>query len=196
MPEPAPHTVTQLLKAMAEGHEDAAEKLLPLVYDELHAIARRHMQRQRGNHTLQTTALVNEAYLRLIGPESPEWSDRRHYLAVAARAMRCVLVDHARRKHADKRGGGQAARRLDDIALAVVEPDLDLIALDDALHAFTALYPTKGRVVELRYFGGQSVEETAQMMDTSTATVKRDWSFARAWLRRHMSEDPDDDGSP
>jgi len=178
---------------MAGGSDDAADRLLPLVYDELHAIAARHMQRQRGNHTLQATALVNEAFIRLVGSESPDWADRRHYFAVAARAMRSVLIDHARRGNAEKRGGRRVAIRLDDVAVVSAEPDVDLLALDEAMLAFAAVYPEKERTVELRYFGGLSVGETARVMETSPATVKRDWSFARAWLRRRMSEERGDD---
>lgn len=196
MDNPRAQDVTQLLQAMGDGDVQIAERLLPLVYDELRQVAERHMRRQPGNHTLQATALVNEAYMRLVSQDADNWENKAHFLGVAAKAMRSVLIDHARRKHAAKRGGGAGARQLDEAAVFDDQSPVDLLALDDALTRFADSYPDKARVVELRFFGGLSVEETARVLDSSTATVKRDWRMARAWLKRELSEtDLDDEQS-
>ena len=191
MPQPTPEDVTQFLAAMGEGDREAAEKLFPLVYAELHAIADRAMRGQPVGHTLQPTALVNEAYLRLVDQKDANWQNRAHYLAVAARAMRSILVDHARRKHAEKRGGGRGREPLFEDALPAFRIDDELVAIDEALTDFAATYPDRARVVELRFFGGLSVEETAQVLGISTATIKRDWRMAKAWLRRAMTGSED-----
>lgn len=185
------HDVTRLLAALNAGDERAAEQLLPFIQQELHAIAASYMRRQPKNHTLQTTALVNEAFLRLIGGEQTDWQNRAHYLRVAAKAMRCVLVDHARRRAAVKRGGGLNAVPLDAGAAFSADAPLDFLALDEALTRLAASYPTEARIVELRFFGGLSVEETARVLDVSTATVKRNWRMAKAWLKRELSGSDD-----
>jgi RNA polymerase sigma factor (TIGR02999 family) len=161
---------------------------MPLVYDRLRQLARRHLARERAGHTLQPTALVHEAYLRLAGHHRIQWQDRGHFLALAATTMRRVLVSHARGRLAEKRGGGGAALSLDDVPAPAVERAEELVALDDALEALAAFDPRQARVVELRYFGGLTVEETAAALGVSPATVKLDWSLARAWLRRELTE--------
>ncbi len=175
MMDPSPHEVTQLLRAWREGEQGALERLMPLVYGELHRLARRYMANERPGHTLQTTALVNEAYLRLVDAPQANWQDRAHFLAVCAQMMRRILVDWARSRQALKRGGVVRPMELDE-ALAVAEaPGADLVALDDALKALTVVDPRKSRVVELRFFGGLSVEETAEVLKVSPETVLRDW---------------------
>jgi RNA polymerase sigma factor (sigma-70 family) len=210
--------VTDLLLKWGRGDDAALERLIPLVHDELHQIARRCMAGEDKRHTLQATALINEAYLRLVDAKRVAWHDRTHFLAVAARVMRRILVDHARARHREKRGGGvtfvslaaageepddaragdvlargadkrggSAARVTFDDALTVAaEPRQDILRLDDALTALAAFDERKGRVVELRFFGGLSVEETAAALNVSTDTVGRDWQFAKVWLRREM----------
>ena len=170
----------------AQGDEAALERLVPLVHRELHRIARRCMAGERAGHSLQATALVNEAYVRLVDARDIPWHDRSHFLAVAARVMRRILVDHARGRHAHKRGG-LAGRVTFDEGLAVSnEPTQDFIALDDALQALARFDERKARVIELRFFGGLSVEETAAFLAVSPDTVLRDWTLAKAWLRREM----------
>ncbi len=184
--------VTRLLRRLSAGDELAAEELIPLIYAELHDIAERQMRNERGDHTLQPTALVNEAFLRLAGNHDADWQNRQHFLSLAAQAMRRILVDHARRRNAQKRGGRQDKLELHD-ALQVASNDhnsVDLEQLDESLKQLAALDPRQAKVVELRFFGGMSVEETAQILDISTATVKRDWAFARAWLKRALSQAP------
>lgn len=183
----APADVTQLLLDWRAGDEIAGERLLPVVYDELRRQAARAMRRE-GEHTLQATALVHEAYLRLVDQRRVEWKNRAHFFGIAARVMRRVLVDHARARHAAKRGGGATAIALADEghADANAPAPLDLLALHDALERLAALDADQARVVELRYFGGLSIEETAEAMGTSPATVKREWAVARAWLRREL----------
>jgi RNA polymerase sigma factor (TIGR02999 family) len=178
-------SVTGLLRAWRAGDGAALERLTPLVYDELRRIARRSLRRERAGHSLQATALVHEAYLRLVGAQAVEWQDRAHFFAMAARLMRRVLVDHARARARDKRGGGVTALALDE-AHAPIDQGRGLLALDDALHGLTALDPRRGRVVELRCFGGLSVAETAAVLGVSADTVMRDWKLARAWLRREL----------
>lgn len=181
--------VTELLAAWHGGDPDAAEQLMPLVYDELRRIARRHMRRERADHTLQPTALVNEALSRLIQQEQIAWSDRRHFFAITARIMRRVLVDHARAQQADKRGGGTIMVALSDARvgeLSATARPAELLALDECLARLDAMDPFKSAVVHLRYFAGLSIEETAEALDSSTATVNRHWRMAKAWLFREL----------
>jgi RNA polymerase sigma factor (TIGR02999 family) len=167
----------------------ALERLIPLVQRELHQIARRCMAGERRGHSLQATALVNEAYLRLIDANGVAWHDRVHFLAVAARVMRRILVDHARASHAGKRGGAAAKVTFDEALAISNEPRQDFVALDDALEALSKFDKRKSRVVELRFFGGLTVEETAAVVDVSPETVMRDWQLAKVWLRREMRAD-------
>jgi RNA polymerase sigma-70 factor, ECF subfamily len=178
--------ITALLRNWQQGDEGAFERLIPLVYRELHQIARRHIRRERHDHSLQATALVNEAYLRLVDTKRVAWQDRVHFLAVAARVMRHILVDHARAVRAHKRGGAAATVTFDEALLVTSEPDQDLVALDEALDALAAFDERKSRVIELRFFGGLSVEETASVLNVSPDTVMRDWRLAKVWLRREM----------
>jgi RNA polymerase sigma factor (TIGR02999 family) len=178
--------VSKLLLNWGQGDQGAREALIPLVYDELRRLARRYLRRERPDHTLQSAALVNEAYLRLIRQEHPQWQNRAHFFGVAAQLMRHILVDHARNRAAAKRGAGAPRLTLDpDVALPQ-ERDVDLIALDDALNQLAALDPQQSRLVELRFFGGLSIEETSVVLGVSPATVKREWATARAWLKREM----------
>jgi RNA polymerase sigma factor (TIGR02999 family) len=180
------HEVTRLLLDWREGDQTALDRLLPLVYDELHRMAARYMRGERLGHTLQTSALVNEAYLRLADYKQMQWQDRAHFFAVAAQAMRRILVDFARARRNLKRGGGAQPVSLDE-GLAVMPVGVtDLLALDEALGQLAALSPRQGRVVELRYFGGLSEEEVAEVLEVSPRTVRNDWSLARAWLRREL----------
>jgi RNA polymerase sigma factor (TIGR02999 family) len=179
--------VSQLLVEWGRGDQEALELLMPLVYTELRRLASRNLRRERPDHTLQTTALVHEAYMRLVDQRRVEWQDRAHFFAIAARVMRQVLVDHARRRNADKRGGAEDALPLDEaLAVGAEELPVDLVALDEALGRLEALSARQARVVELRYFGGLSVEETAEVLGVSPATVKNDWAASRAWLRRQL----------
>jgi len=180
-----PGTVTGLLMAWRGGNDAALEQLVPLVHEELRRIARGCMRGERAGHSLQATALVNEAYLRLIGAQQVDWQNRVHFLAVSARLMRRILVDFARSKKYQKRGGGAQAVTLDE-ALVVNEPGRDLIALDEALDALAKLDERKSRVVEMRFFGGLSVEETAGVLGVSGDTVMRDWRLAKAFLLREL----------
>ncbi|MBI1762564.1 MAG: sigma-70 family RNA polymerase sigma factor [Acidobacteria bacterium] len=187
--------VTEQLIAWSQGDQAALEQLIPLVHDELHRLAKRYMRRERGQRaarTLQTTALVNEAYLRLIDARRVQWQNRAHFFAIAARLMRQILVDYARAQHYAKRGGGQPLLALDEALTFTLERAPDLVALDDALHALAALDERKGRVIELRFFGGLSVEETAEVLQVSPDTVLRDWRLAKAWLLRELSEEEGD----
>lgn len=164
------------------------EELMPLVFDELHRVARHYMSGERPEHTLQTTALVNETYLRLVSSEGANWEGRTHFFGVCAQMMRRILVDWTRSRQALKRGGAARALDLDDEALAVAaHPGTDLVALDDALNALSAIDPRKGRVVELRFFGGLSVKEAAEILGISPETVQRDWKMAKSWLRRELN---------
>ena len=178
--------VTALLLSWGRGNEAALERLVPLVHRELHRIAQRCMRGEKAGHSLQATALVNEAYVRLVDARRVNWQDRAHFLAMSARLMRRVLIDHARSRGYLKRGGGAVKVTLVDGLEPTTERPLDLIALDDALEALTKLDPRKGRVVELRFFGGLSVEETASVLGVSVDTVMRDWKVAKAWLLREM----------
>ncbi len=181
-----PHEVTQLLRAWREGDEDALEQLLPLVETELRRLARGYMGRERKDHTLQTTALVNELFLRLTDARQVRWEDRAHFLGISARLMRRVLVDHARRRGYRKRGGGAERVALDEAMLVSPEPAVDVVALDRVLASLAAIDARKSRVVELRFFGGLTVDETAEVLHVSPDTVKRDWRLARLWLLRQL----------
>ena len=181
--------VTGLLLKWGQGDEDALERLIPLVHRELHQIARRCMVGERAGHSLQATVLVNEAYLRLVNAKDVAWNDRAHFLAVAARVMRRILVDHARGRRARKRGGPAARVTFTEALVVTNEPREDFLALDDALQALAAFDERKSRVIELRFFGGLSVEETATVLKVSPETVMRDWRLAKAWLQREMRGD-------
>jgi len=183
-----PEDVTQLLAAWATGDKSALDKLLPLVHAELRRIARRQMSHERDGHTLQATALVNEAYLRLAGQEGYEWQNRAHFFAVCAQVMRHVLIDHARAHARDKRGGGAVHVSLDEAAVIAGQPAEHFLALDEALRYLENVDPQKGKIVELRYFGGLSVEETAEILNISPRTVRREWQRSKAWLLRLITE--------
>ncbi len=185
-----PQEPSSLLKAWSCGDQSALDKLMPLVYDELHRLAHRYMARERAEHnTLQTTALVNEAYLRLIDAYQVHWQDRAHFFAISAKLMRRILVDFARTRGYQKRGGNVVKVALDEALMLSPEPDADLVRLDDALNALTEIDPRKARVVELRYFGGLSVEETAEVLKVSTITVIRDWNMAKLWLLKELTRE-------
>ncbi|HET9179190.1 MAG TPA: sigma-70 family RNA polymerase sigma factor [Terriglobia bacterium] len=184
---PSAQEVTLLLRAWGDGSKEALDRLAPLVYRELHQIAGRLMARERPNHTLQATALVNEAYVRLVDARQASWQDRAHFFAICARAMRQILVDHARSRGSAKRGGDQVVIELEEGLAATASPEAKLLELDEALKRLEALDPRKGRVVEMRYFGGLSVEETAEALKVSAETVRRDWKLAQAWLHRELS---------
>jgi RNA polymerase sigma-70 factor (ECF subfamily) len=181
--------ITRLLQGWRSGDRKAFDALLPVVYKELHRLAHLQLRRERPDHTLQSAALVNEAYLRLVGLNAPQWEGRSHFFAIAAQQMRQILVDYARRHRAAKRGGAAETLSLDDTG--VLEPgkrqDVDVVALDDALKALARIDARKAQVVELRFFGGLNSEETAEVLKVSPVTVARDWSTARAWLHREMS---------
>jgi len=191
-PTPAaspPPDVTGLLLAWGRGDQSAADRLVPAVYDELHRRAERAMRREGGDHTLQATALVHESYLRLVDQRRVEWRSRAHFFAIAATVMRRILVDHARARLAAKRGGGAAPITLagaGEGAAADGADEVDLLALHEALERLAVLDPEQARLVELRYFGGLTIDETADALGVSPATVKREWTLARAWLRREL----------
>ncbi len=180
--------ITYLLRGWRAGDPNALDALLPIVYKELQRIAHFQMRQERPDHTLQSTALVNEAYLRLVGTNTPEWESRSHFFAIAAQLMRQILVDYARRRRAGKRGAGAHALALDDAVVLSQGQDkgIDVEMLDDALKALHKLDPRKAKVVELRFFGGMTFDETAEVLNISSITVQRDWSTARAWLHRQM----------
>ena len=190
--EPTTHQVTRLLLAWGEGKQDALGQLVPLVYEELHRLAQRYMARERPGHTLQTSALVNEAYLRLVDAAQANWQNRTHFFAVCAQVMRRILVDWARSRQAAKRGGELRPLELEEALVVAEEPGQDLVALDDALKALAELDSRKAQVVELRFFGGLSVEETAEVLKISPETVMRDWKFAKSWLRRELRKETAD----
>jgi RNA polymerase sigma factor (TIGR02999 family) len=179
--------VTGLLKAWSGGDEAALKRLADHVYNELRYIARRYMRTERGGNTLQTTALVHEVYIRLVDVKNIEWQQRAQFFAIAAQMMRRILVDGARARGAHKRGGGAMKVNVDEAPLLSPERDSSFVALDDALEAFSKLAPRQAKVVELRYFGGLSEEETAEVLNISTRTVRRDWDFAKSWLMRELS---------
>lgn len=182
----SPRELTQLLIDWSKGDQAALDKLVPYVYDELRRLARHYMRRERPGHTLQTSALVNEAYLRLVD-QTVSWENRAHFLGIAARLMRQILVDHARAHNYAKRGGGAEKVSLDQAADLAQARASDLIALDDAMNSLAQMDPQQSRIVELKFFGGLTIEETAEVVGLSHATVEREWSAARAWLRREMS---------
>src|SRR5919197_1351201 len=188
-PSPPPEEVTQLLVAWGNGSQAALEQLMPLVYEELRRLAHNYMRREHPGHTLQTTALVNEAYFRLVDQKHVHWQNRAHFFAISAQLMRRILVDHARNHHYAKRGGDAHKVSLDEGAVVAQEQAADLIALDDALRSLAAIDERKSRIVELRFFGGLSVEETAEALKISPRTVMREWSMARAWLYRTISHE-------
>lgn len=179
--------VTKLLNRWSQGDAQALSELVPLVYRELRRTAARYLRRERAEHTLQPTALAHEAYLRLVGQSRVHWRNREHFFAIAAQAMRRLLVDHARKRKASKRGGGELHVALDERVAADAAPRAELVALDDALEVLSAIDARQVRIVELRYFGGLSVEETAKVLGLSPATIKREWATARLWLRRELS---------
>jgi RNA polymerase sigma factor (TIGR02999 family) len=180
-----PQDITELLLAWSEGNEDALQRLTPLVYGELHRLAHHYMAGERTGHTLQSTALVNEAYLRLVQTSRVQWQNRAHFFAVSAQLMRRILVDFARSRQYGKRGGKAPVLSLDDVPVAV-EECAELVALDDALSALAAVDPRKSQMVELRFFGGLTVEETAGILKVSVETVMRDWRLAKVWLLRQL----------
>jgi RNA polymerase sigma-70 factor, ECF subfamily len=182
---PAAGDITGLLSAWGEGDQCALEKLTPIVYEELHRMARRYMGRERPGHSLQTTALVNEAYMRLVDYKRMRWQNRAHFFAVSAQLIRRILIEHARRRNL-KRGGGVRHISLEEAAVVGAKRTADLVALDDAMKALAQFDPRKERVVELRFFGGLSVEETAEVLKVSPVTVMRDWNTAKAWLYREL----------
>lgn len=187
---PAPsQNVTGLLHAWAEGDQSALGRLTPLVYDKLHRLAHLYMSREQDGHTLQTTALINEVYLRLVDSEGLRLQDRSHFFAVSAQLMRRILVDFARARVSYKRGGGAFSISLDDAPSLSCEPGTDVVALDHALKALASLDERKSKVVELRFFGGLSVDETAEVLRISADTVLRDWKFAKSWLQREMTDE-------
>ena len=183
---PPEQDVSTLLRAWSDGDQAALENLTPIVYEELRRLARYYMGRERSGHSLQATALVNEAYLKLVDCKRMRWENRAHFFAVSAQLMRRILVDHARR-HNQKRGAGVQHVELEDSAIVGAKRDEDLVALDEAMHALAQIDPRKAQVVELRFFGGLSVEESAEVLKVSPITVMRDWSTARAWLYREIS---------
>ena len=185
---PSSQNVTQLLLDWRNGDSGALDRLMPLVYEELRRMANFYMRNERQGHTLQTSALVNEAYLRLVDHENIEWQNRAHFFGVAAQAMRRILVDHARTRNYQKRGGEALHVSLDEAATLAEEQAAELIALDEALQELARMDPRKCRVVELRYFGGLSVEETAEALGVSVTTVARDWNMAKGWLLREMTK--------
>jgi RNA polymerase sigma-70 factor (ECF subfamily) len=189
LPDHAPSAdVTVLLAQLADGDQKAASRLVPLVYSELRRMAARYMRRERVDHTLQTTALVHEAYLKLVEQTSSSWENRAHFFAVAAQVMRHILVDHARGHLREKRGGGQAVLQLDEGLVFSPEQSSRLLEVDTALHRLIELDPRQGKIVELRFFGGLTVEETAAVLGISPKTVKRDWSVAKAWLHGELKQ--------
>lgn len=195
MTAPSASEVSQLLVDWGHGDESALDKLIPLVYDELRKMAHYQMAREKAGHTLQTTALVNEVCLRLLGSVNVSWQDRAHFLALSAKLMRRILVDHARGRGRAKRGGAIRKLSLDESIAVPVGQDTNLIALDDALHDLATVDERKAKTVELRFFGGYSVEETAKILKVSVRTVMNDWKFAKVWLLRSLQQDPNSDES-
>ena len=190
----APQDITELLLEWSGGNPDALQRLTPLVYGELHRLAHHYMAGERDGHTLQSTALVNEAYLRLVQTNRVQWQNRAHFFAVSAQLMRRILVDFARSRQYAKRGGKAPMLSLDDVAVAV-DDCAELVTLDDALRALGAIDSRKAQMVELRFFGGLSVEETAEVLKVSVETVARDWKLARVWLRRELQRDANERGT-
>ena len=178
--------ITRILRAWSGGDREAVDDLMPLVYDELHKVAAQYLRKQRPDHTLQPTALVNEAYLKLIDISNVSWEDRAHFFAVASQTMRHVLVDHARGRNREKRGGGAQKVSLDEAVSFAKNQEIDLLALDEAMRSLAEIDDQQSRIVELRFFGGLTVEETAVVLRISSATVKREWRIAKAWLHKRM----------
>jgi len=185
---PSPRNVTQLLADWSNGDRVALDQLMPLIYDELRRLARYHLRRERPDHTLEATALVHEAYLRLVDQKQVRWQNRAHFLGIAAELMRRLLIDHARRHHTEKRGGGEPKLSLDEAAGLPEPRDVNLVALDEALTSLAALDPQQSRIVELRFFGGLTVEETAEVLGVSVDTVAYQWRLAKAWFLRELSK--------
>lgn len=185
-PSSSSGAISRLLESVRKGDADAAYTLMPLLYNELHRLAMHYMRSERAGHTLQATALVNEAYLKLVDQKEANWENRAHFIAVAAQVMRNVLIDHARSRQRIKRGGMQQKVPLEDVVLISEEQTDDLIALDSALERLAKIDSRQSRIVELRYFGGLTVEQTAEVLGISPKTVKRDWAVARAWLHREL----------
>ena len=196
MPTLSPQEVTQLLADWGKGDGSALDKLFPLVHSELRRIAHRQMSQERPGHTLQATALVNEAYLKLAGQQGFDWQNRAHFFAVCAQVMRHTLIDHARAHARDKRGGGAVKVSLNDALVVAEDQTAHFIALDEALRVLERLDPQKGKIVELLYFGGLSIEEAAEVMNVSSRTVRREWQRAKAWLYRMMTEGIEDETRP
>jgi RNA polymerase sigma-70 factor, ECF subfamily len=186
-PSRSPHEITQLLAEWSDGNQTALEKLYPLVYDELHRMARQYMNRERKGHTLQTTALINEAYVRLVDQKHVHWENRAHFFAISAQIMRRILIDHARRHAYAKRGGGAQKVPLDETAIIADESASGLLLLDEALNRLAEIDLRRSQVVELRYFGGLNNEEISGVLKISENTVTRDWNMARAWLYQELS---------
>jgi len=184
----SPHDVTKLLQRWREGDQAALDELTPLVYDELHRLAHRYISHERPSHTLQTTALVDEAYVRLVEKKDIPWENRAHFFAVSAQIMRRILVDYARQSHSAKRGGAAQKVTLDEQALVSGKRSAALVALDEAMHALAEVHPRRTEVVELRYFGGLNNHEIAEVLKVSETTVERDWRFAKAWLYRELQQ--------
>jgi RNA polymerase sigma factor (TIGR02999 family) len=189
MTEAQTHQVTQLLVDWSHGDKAALDKLMPLVDEELRRLAHRYMSRERAGHTLQTTALVNEAFVRLINRSKVAWQNRAHFFGLAAQLMRTILVDHARSHACTKRGGGAYKLELDEALVGSQQKAAEVLALDDALKELTVIDPTQSRIVELRFFGGLTIEETAEVLNLSPATIKREWSTAKAWLYRELAKE-------
>ena len=188
MTQPRQHEITQLLAEWSDGNQSALDELYPLVYNELHRLARRYMSRERKGHTLQTTALINEAYVRLVDQKNVHWANRSHFFAISAQIMRRILIDHARRHAYAKRGGGAQQVSLEEVAAVTPDPGKELVRLDEALKSLAEMDPRRSQVVEMRYFGGLNNEEIAGVLKISANTVTRDWNMARAWLYQQLSE--------
>ena len=188
MTKPAPEELSQLLRDWSNGDHAALDKVMPVVYQELRRLARHYMRRERADHTLQTTALVNEAYLRLADYKKMRWQSRTHFFAVSAQVMRRILVEHARSRNFAKRGGGVQKVELDETAFVSAGRSAEVIAVDEALSELESWDARKGRIVELRFFGGLSIEETAEVLKVSPTTVQREWRSAKAWLYKAISE--------
>src|SRR6185503_12530190 len=187
---PQPQEVTQLLVAWSNGDRVARDRLMAVVYPELHRLAHHYMKRESPGHTLQTSALVNEAFLRLVDQREVQWRNRAHFFGIAAQMMRRILVDYARNRHYAKRGGGKPTLSLDEALIISDERSAEVVELDETLERLADLDQRKSQIVELRFFGGLSIEETAEVLDVSPGTVMRDWTLAKAWLRREMSTNP------
>jgi RNA polymerase sigma-70 factor, ECF subfamily len=188
MTDPQTHQVTELLAAWSNGDQSAFEKLMPLIDDELRRLAHRYMSRERAGHTLQTTALINEAFLHLVNRKNLQWQNRAHFFGLAAQVMRTILVDHARSHASAKRGGGTRNLELDEALVVSQQKAAEVVALDEALKHLALIDPRQSRIVELRFFGGLTVEEAAEVLDVSPVTIKREWSTAKAWLYHELAK--------